>query len=66
MHRLNLPISTRDASQGSQHRQELEQEGGKVKVPCLRIEEAGETTWMYDSKAIIAYLDDRFGEPQAT
>ncbi len=65
MHRLNLPISTRDASQGSEHRQELEQEGGKVKVPCLRIEEGGETTWMYDSKAIIAYLDDRFGEPQA-
>ncbi|HBK52064.1 MAG TPA: glutaredoxin, partial [Pseudomonas sp.] len=26
----------------------------------LRIEEAGKVTWMYESKAIIAYLDERF------
>jgi glutathione S-transferase len=29
-------------------------------VPCLRIEENGQTTWMYESKVIIDYLDKRF------
>jgi len=29
-------------------------------VPCLRIEESGQTVWMYDSKTIIAYLEQRF------
>jgi glutathione S-transferase len=38
----------------------LEQLGGKFKVPCLRIEENGQSTWLYESKAIIAYLDERF------
>jgi hypothetical protein len=35
-------------------------QGGKIKVPCLRIEENGQTTWMYESKVIIDYLDKRF------
>jgi glutaredoxin len=65
MHRLNLPISTRDASQGSEHRAELEAQAGKVKVPCLRIEEGDKVTWMYESNDIISYLEQRFGEPQA-
>ena len=60
LHRLGLNIELRDASDGSQYRQELEQQGGKIKVPCLRIEDSGETQWMYDSKAIVAYLDQRF------
>ena len=60
LHRLNLNIELRDSTDGSQYRQELEQQGGKIKVPCLRIEGSGETQWMYDSKAIIAYLDQRF------
>jgi glutaredoxin len=60
LHRLSLNIELRDASDGSQYRQELEQQGGKIKVPCLRIEDSGETQWMYDSKAIVAYLDQRF------
>ena len=34
--------------------------GGKVKVPCLRIEEAGGTRWMYESNDIIAYLEQRY------
>ncbi len=29
-------------------------------MPCLRIEENGQTTWMYESKVIIDYLDKRF------
>ncbi|KCU96906.1 hypothetical protein APX70_200030 [Pseudomonas syringae pv. maculicola] len=30
-------------------------------MPCLRIEEGGKTVWMYESKVIIDYLDQRFG-----
>jgi glutathione S-transferase len=35
-------------------------EGGKVKVPCLHIQDEGQSRWLYDSNAIIAYLDQRF------
>ncbi|HAI96784.1 MAG TPA: glutaredoxin, partial [Methylococcaceae bacterium] len=34
--------------------------GGKLKVPCLRIEEDGKVSWMYESSDIINYLEDRF------
>jgi len=61
IHRLNLPIETRDAQNDPVDRQALKDGGGKIKVPCLRIEEAGETRWMYESRDIIAYLEDRFG-----
>lgn len=61
LHRLNVPVALRDAKNDPQHRQALLEGGGRVKVPCLRIEEAGEVTWMYESKAIISYLDQRFG-----
>jgi glutaredoxin len=61
IHRLNLPIETRDAQNDPVDRQALKDGGGEIKVPCLRIEEAGETRWMYESRDIIAYLEDRFG-----
>lgn len=60
MYKLNLPIEKRSASEGSAFREELKQGGGKVKVPCLRIEENGKVEWMYDSKEIIRYLENRF------
>lgn len=60
MHRLNLPVQLRDAKNDAEHRQALEQHGGRIKVPCLRIEENDQSTWLYESKAIIAYLDQRF------
>ncbi|MGE8408856.1 MAG: glutathione S-transferase N-terminal domain-containing protein [Pseudomonas sp.] len=60
LHRLNVPVTLRDAKNNEQDRQTLLSEGGKIKVPCLRIEENGKTTWMYESKAIIEYLDQRF------
>ena len=60
LHRLNLPVQLRDAKNDAEHRQALEQHGGRIKVPCLRIEENGQSTWLYESKAIIAYLDQRF------
>jgi len=60
LRRLNVPVALRDAKNNELDRQTLLNEGGKIKVPCLRIEEAGQTVWMYESKAIIDYLDTRF------
>ncbi|MFP6800362.1 MAG: glutaredoxin domain-containing protein [Pseudomonas sp.] len=60
LHKLNVPVALRDAKNDAQARNDLEQFGGKIKVPCLRIEENGQSTWLYESKAIIAYLDERF------
>ncbi|MFK0570098.1 glutaredoxin family protein [Endozoicomonas sp.] len=62
IHKLGLNIQTRDAMKDGQDRNELQQMGGKVKVPCLRIQEEGkDDTWMYESGDIIQYLQQRFG-----
>jgi glutaredoxin len=58
--RLNLKVETRDAQTAGQFRTELEISGGKIKVPCLKLESAGEATWIYESNDIIKYLDERF------
>lgn len=60
MHKLNLPIERRNVHPGSPYRDELEAGGGRIKSPCLRIEENGEVRWMYESNDIIAYLHQRF------
>ncbi|MBQ0742605.1 MAG: glutathione S-transferase N-terminal domain-containing protein [Pseudomonas sp.] len=60
LHKLNLPVTLRDAKNNQQDRQTLLEQGGKIQVPCLRIDEAGGTTWLYDSKAIDDYLQERF------
>ena len=59
IHRLNLPIAYRDAQTGI-YRDELSREGGRIKVPCLRIENSGKIEWMYESNDIIAYLEHNF------
>lgn len=61
MQRLNLPIELRDAKAEGPFREELKQQGGEVKVPCLRIEQAdGSVEWMYESSDIIAYLEKNY------
>lgn len=61
MRRLSLPIERRDAQHNATHRQALLAEGGATKVPCLRITQAdGKTEWLYDSKAIMTHLQQRF------
>ncbi|RBW49755.1 glutaredoxin family protein [Marinobacter sp. F3R11] len=61
--RLNLKIEKRDAQHNETHRAELEQGGGQVKVPCLRISNPdGSETWMYESSDINAWLEQRFGK----
>ena len=61
IHRLNLPIALRDAQNDPEHRAALATDGGKIQVPCLRIDELSGTRWLYESSDIIAYLEKRFG-----
>jgi glutathione S-transferase len=59
--RLSLNIETRDAMRDMTSRQQLLQDGGQLQVPCLRItDERGNVTWMYESRAIIDYLQAEY------
>jgi len=61
MKRLSLNVELRDAKGDQQHRSDLEEQGGRIKTPCLRIEQTdGQVTWMYESKDIINYLEHNF------
>ena len=55
--RNGLNIELRNINHKNDYREELIREGGKRKVPCLKIaEENGQFTWLYESKEIITYL----------
>tara|TARA_A100001011_G_C13759478_1_gene614649 strand:- start:162 stop:536 length:375 start_codon:yes stop_codon:yes gene_type:complete len=58
--RLQLPIPLKNSNENGDYRKELVNGGGKPQVPCLRIEEDNKVTWLYESKEIIAYLQQRF------
>lgn len=61
MKQLALNIELRDTQKNQQHRQELIEGGGEVKVPCLRIiHDDGRVEWMYESGDIISYLQKSF------
>ena len=60
IHQLNLSIECRDVKSNPAFRKELLEQGGKIKVPCLRIEQNGSVKWLYESKAIVQYLKERF------
>lgn len=59
IHKLNVNVEARDINKSPEFRQQLEQDGGRVKVPCLRIEEQGEVRWMYESNDIISFLENK-------
>jgi glutaredoxin len=61
MGRLSLPIELRDAQHDPAHRTALEQGGGKIQTPWLRIIDAqSQVQWLYESGDIIRYLQQRF------
>ena len=61
LQKINLPVELRDAKNNSEHRSALQSEGGKIQVPCLRIQTSdGADQWMYESSDIIKYLNERF------
>ncbi len=59
IHSLGVDIELRDINKNIEHREELKQGGGRVKVPCLRIEDENEVRWVYESNDIIAHLNQR-------
>ena len=60
LHTLNVPVQLIDAKQAANEKVLIEQ-GGKRQVPCLRItDDEGKVTWLYESKQIIDYLQNRF------
>lgn len=61
MRRLSLPIERRDAQHNLSNREDLLKGGGAYKVPCLKVTGAnGQSQWIYESGAIISYLQQRF------
>ena len=56
IHQLNVDVELRDIGKNTNYRQELEALGGRVMVPCLRIDEADGVRWLYESNDIISYL----------
>jgi glutaredoxin len=59
VHGLGVYLEARNINKQPQHRADLQAGGGRVKVPCLRIEDNNEVRWLYQSKEIIAYLEQR-------
>jgi glutaredoxin len=60
MRRRALKIELRDAKGDIETKNELIKEGGRYKVPCLRIEVGTqEVRWLYSSDEICAFLDDQ-------
>lgn len=59
--RLSLKIDLRNAQHETVHREALLRGGGKIQTPCLRITEAdGQSTWLYESAAIMTYLEHEY------
>ncbi|MGR6838947.1 glutaredoxin family protein [Aliivibrio wodanis] len=58
--RQSLKIEIRDAKNNETHKADLLAGGGRVKVPCLRIDKDGETTWMYESSDIMSFLEEKY------
>jgi len=60
-HRLNISLMTQNVQNDPDLKKELLELGGNSKVPCLRMEEDGKIQWMYESKKINQYFNERFG-----
>lgn len=58
--RLNINIALRDIRLDDSAYDELIAGGGRQTVPCLRIDEGEQYTWLYESGDIIRYLQRRF------
>ena len=67
MRRLGVELPLRDAKEDPESRARLEQEGGKIQVPCLYIpHDDGQPEWLYESDAIIAYLTQQVESTETT
>lgn len=60
IYRLGIDIESRDIGKCSIHQDNLLSEFGKLKAPCLRIEEKGVVRWLDEPEAIVEFLNQRF------
>ena len=61
LRKYSLNIELKDAKNNNLNRNNLKNLGGKLKVPCLRIENGkNDIQWLYESKEIINYLETEF------
>ena len=60
MKQLGIEMEMRNIHEKAEYRDELMRGGGSSMVPCLRIDEDGETQWMYESADIVDYLKEKF------
>jgi glutaredoxin len=59
---FGVDIERRDILKYSNYKQQLIEGGGKSQVPCLRIEEDQQVSWLYESADIIGFLTTRFAK----
>ena len=63
MRRRSIKIELKDAKTDPAIKEELIREGGKHKVPCLRIaEDNKEVQWLYSSDEICRFLDAKLDQ----
>ncbi len=61
LRRHALHIELRDAKNDLKHKADLISQGGKHKVPCLRIDDGfDDVKWLYESDEIISFLKSEF------
>ena len=61
LRKYSLNIELRDAKNNAEYKKELMIEGGKHKVPCLRIEDSSKSVrWLYSSDDICSFLEKEF------
>ncbi len=60
--RAGIDLTLRDIRQEPHARRELVEGGGRPTVPCLRIEGEDGVRWLYESAAIIDYLNANASE----
>ena len=64
MRKNNLKINLKDAKNNKTFKSELVNEGGKHKVPCLKIaKKYSKIIWLYESTEIIKFLKKEFKLP---
>lgn len=56
LEQAGIHVESRDTLRDPEARRELIAGGGRATVPCLRIDNDGEVSWLYESLDIIDYL----------
>ena len=60
LRKYSLNIELKDVKNNNTNKNDLKTLGGKLKVPCLRIENnKSDIQWLYESKDIINFLENK-------